>query len=329
MKTTLPYFKTFLPVIIFFSVPAAAQINVVSLNGYVVDINVQPVAVLPASSNCTWGYNYNVKLNYLVTFVGSNRPSSLSTLQGTVGCNPATSFFDLPNNGGGGSVTAANAWSGSSDCGSVTPSSLGCNTINIQIEGPGISQRTVSYPVTFTPLPVTLLSFEAAAEKDRVKLTWSTASETNNDHFIVERSINANEWSDIEKIKGAINSSVTRSYTYYDAFPAEGTAYYRLKQVDLDGHINFSRIVSVNFHKAGPALSVYPVPNRGNNIGINGVSDYKNYALSMTDINERVVYSATSVSASMDLPELKPGIYMMRFTNRATNETTTIRYMKL
>jgi len=329
VRKNLSFPKTFFPAILFFSIPAAAQITVVSSNGYVVDINVQPVAILPASSSCAWGYNYNVKLNYLVTFAGSNKPAALYTLQGTIGCNPATSFFDLPNTGGSGSVTAANAWRGLSDCSTSTPSSLACNTVNIEISGPGISSRTISYAVTFTPLPVTLLSFEAAAEKNRVKLNWSTASETNNDHFIVERSIKANEWIDIEKIKGAINSSVTQNYTYCDVFSAGGTVYYRLKQVDLDGHINFSRVVSVDFHQQGSVLNVYPVPNRGNTIGINGVSDYKNYELTITDINERIVYSTTSVTASMYLPELKPGIYMMRFTNRNTNESSTTRYVKL
>ncbi|MES1223820.1 MAG: hypothetical protein ABUT20_50460, partial [Bacteroidota bacterium] len=121
MKNIIPHYLLPLFVSIFLNMSVSAQINVVSTNGYIVDINVTPIGIDAASNSCKWGYNYTVKLNYHVSFVGSNKPSSLYTLQGSVGCGSSTSFFDLPNNGGNGVVSSATAWRSLSDCKTASP----------------------------------------------------------------------------------------------------------------------------------------------------------------------------------------------------------------
>ena len=310
-------------------IESSAQITVSSTTGYIVDINVRPIAVLPASLSCQWGYNYNVKLSYQVFITGPNKPSSLYTLQGTIGCSNTTSFFDLPNNGGAGVTTAANAWRPAGDCNVITPSLLGCNTVNIQIEGPGISSRTVSYPMTYTPLPVTLEEFSVKENDDLVKLSWTTASEFNSDHFVVQRLIKENEWSDLAKISAARNSSDRRVYDYTDSFSVYGAAYYRLKQVNKDGNFSFSKTVSIMMRHNGPAITVYPVPNRDNKIHVQGIAEYKNIEMTLTDINGSKLYSIARLSPEMILPQLKTGTYLLRFVNRETGGSAVIRYLKL
>jgi len=95
------------------------------------------------------------------------------------------------------------------------------------------------------PLPVELLSFNAEAMGDRVRLRWTTASETQNELFVVERSANAAGFEGIANVPGAGTSSQRRDYVFDDAEPLVGTSYYRLRQVDTDGSGSVSDVVAV------------------------------------------------------------------------------------
>ena len=77
-------------------------------------------------------------------------------------------------------------------------------------------------------------------------LSWATATETNNDHFEVERSSDAINFKTIKEIPGAMNSLETKKYVYVDSNPEPGINYYRLKQVDLDGTYKYAPIVDVD-----------------------------------------------------------------------------------
>jgi hypothetical protein len=97
------------------------------------------------------------------------------------------------------------------------------------------------------PFPVELLSFEASADDDHVDLKWSTASETNNDYFTIERSKTADDFEKLIDVDGAGNSNSILHYYTVDENPLPGLSYYRLKQVDYDGAFTYSEIRSVFF----------------------------------------------------------------------------------
>ncbi|MFP4288137.1 MAG: hypothetical protein ACLFQS_02675 [Bacteroidales bacterium] len=92
------------------------------------------------------------------------------------------------------------------------------------------------------PLPVELFHFlvEANHEDNTVDLRWATASETNNDFFSLERSINTVESETIGYANGAGFSSETIHYTFTDHTPIAGISYYRLKQTDFDGSYEYT-----------------------------------------------------------------------------------------
>ena len=77
------------------AVPSHAQCTVASNSGYSVHLNVYPEAIVPATMSCPYGYNYQVRMRYDITFSGSNIPSELYTLQGRVHCGSTNLFFDL------------------------------------------------------------------------------------------------------------------------------------------------------------------------------------------------------------------------------------------
>ncbi len=94
-------------------------------------------------------------------------------------------------------------------------------------------------------LPVTLLSFDAMCEGKKVKLNWTTASETNNDYFTIEKTDDLQRtWNFLTTIDGAGNSNSITNYNYIDVNPYQ-TTYYRLKQTDFDGNYKYSEIVYV------------------------------------------------------------------------------------
>lgn len=107
----------------------------------------EEVLSIVAPQTCPNGYNYNVELGYDVAFSGSNTPANLWTLQANIlNCgDAATIFFDLPNQGGGGTLTTtSNPWRNQSDCATATLADFGCQALEITIDGPGIASQTLS-----------------------------------------------------------------------------------------------------------------------------------------------------------------------------------------
>ncbi|MDT8411307.1 MAG: hypothetical protein RQ875_02495 [Vicingaceae bacterium] len=95
-----------------------------------------------------------------------------------------------------------------------------------------------------TPLPVTLFNFETDCENGFVVLNWSTASEINNDYFVIEKSTDAINFFPIATVQGNGNSNSFISYNYTDPSPNYTTTYYRLKQVDFNGAFEYFEVVA-------------------------------------------------------------------------------------
>lgn len=120
----------------------------------------------------------------------------------------------------------------------------------------------INPPIVCSVLPVELLAFNATAENNSVvKCEWTTASETNNDYFAIERSIDGITFERIGITKGAGTSSHANHYEFYDNQPLPGNSYYRLKQVDLNANYNFSNTESVNIGST-EIINIWPNPTQ-------------------------------------------------------------------
>jgi hypothetical protein len=107
------------------------------------------------------------------------------------------------------------------------------------------------------PLPVKLLNFTATRNGNGNLLQWTTTEETNTDRYEVER----NAGTDFEKIgqvKVNANSNLEKHYTFEDKQPLSGTIYYRLKIVDKDGQVDYSKTATV---KSDGKARIYIYPN--------------------------------------------------------------------
>lgn len=116
------------------------------------------------------------------------------------------------------------------------------------------------------PLGVHWLDFTAAFQSQTtVRLGWETASENNSDYFAVERSLDGKTFDEIGRVKAAGFSASPTTYPFFDRnLPSQNDVfYYRLRQIDRDGSVNYSKIVEVKralFNVAPNNLTLYPNP---------------------------------------------------------------------
>lgn len=294
---------------------SSGQCSVISTDGYTVEISVTPQAIV-APTTCPFGYNYNVEMAYEIKFTGS-APATLYTMQGFLTCNQGDLFFNLPNNASSGTfVTTVNPFNNTSDCATATVTSLGCQEVNIDIEGPGIPAQTVN--CSNNGLPIELLGFETNARNNgEVLLSWITLTETDNDYFTIERSANGLDWNEIQQIKGAGNSKEILYYRYIDPYPLPGISYYRLKQTDLDGSFSYSKIQSAQTRQSKQTLTIRYSNTNAHQITIEGspesLSTLRVYNhLGQTFTTQVAIQSIHPSKITMDLTQLPSGVYFVR-----------------
>jgi hypothetical protein len=106
-------------------------------------------------------------------------------------------------------------------------------------------------------LPVELVSFSATPQNNWVQLNWQTSSELSNSHFELEKSTDGIVFEYIETIAAKGNNLHGADYQVQDPSSTQ-TTYYRLKQVDLDGTFQYSKIINIEGHSLH---SKAPYPN--------------------------------------------------------------------
>jgi len=106
-------------------------------------------------------------------------------------------------------------------------------------------------------LPVTLTSFTAVAARQEVQLNWTVAGESNFRQYIIERSTDGRSFT----AAGSISAANLPAYSFTDLrVPLNGTLYYRLKMVDMDGRQTYSKTVAVKLRSDKGSLVLYPNP---------------------------------------------------------------------
>ena len=126
-----------------------------------------------------------------------------------------------------------------------------------------VSSKTfdaVTASIIYSTLPVSLTSFTAKRQSEAsVLLRWTTASEQQNSHFALERSGDGIHYQTIGNVQ-AQGGTAGFSYSFSDNVPMDGTLYYRLKQIDLDGKEHLYGVRMVQPGSAVTALTLYPNP---------------------------------------------------------------------
>ena len=128
--------------------------------------------------------------------------------------------------------------------------------------GAGRIDAYEAYLLALSMIPVELSSFTAAADENSVTLNWSTASETNNSGFAVERKTSLDErWKEIGFVPGFGTTTQRKSYTFLDKNLTMGSYSYRIKQTDLDGTFEYSSAVVVEVNRPEKYTLAQNFPN--------------------------------------------------------------------
>ena len=110
-------------------------------------------------------------------------------------------------------------------------------------------------------LPVEWGEIEAVAEGFHVIFTWETISEENSDKFIVQRTKDGITFEDMTDVSASGNSGTLKEYSYLDTAPIHGESYYRLKEIDIDGKEQYSKLFPIDFDAPEHVnLTLYPNP---------------------------------------------------------------------
>ncbi|KAA5547400.1 T9SS type A sorting domain-containing protein [Adhaeribacter rhizoryzae] len=175
------------------------------------------------------------------------------------------------------------------------------------------------------PLPVELISFAGESTKEGILLTWSTASEKNNDYFELERSADGKTYAKIGQEKGKGTTNSRQMYTLRDNRASQGTYYYRLKQVDLDGTFTYSNVIAVKhgFGLGRANLVVAPNPVSSGQFTLRLPEAATNAQLQILDLNGRLMATqnleagVTEASFSTQNLQLRAGNYIIKIIDGA------------
>jgi hypothetical protein len=138
-----------------------------------------------------------------------------------------------------------------------------CESVEVLLIGDndaGIKKNSevCKFPAS-TVLPVELMVFSFDPESKA--LFWETASEVNNEGFVIEHSMDAENWVELGFQIG-LGTSITGNSYHYPLLTKEIKGYYRLKQIDFNGAIQYSGIVSISAEYSNDASwgALYPNP---------------------------------------------------------------------
>jgi hypothetical protein len=152
-------------------------------------------------------------------------------------------------------------------------------------------------------LPVDMLYSNAETVNGNVVITWTTASEINNDFFTIERSNDLINWNAIGTVSGAGNSKTETEYEYTDFTTLSGTTYYRIVQTDFDGTSETFDAMSVNGNDAKVKnIEIENTIHTGNSMNVRFTTEstepvnVKVYSLSGTLLGETTVYPHAGIN---------------------------------
>jgi hypothetical protein len=174
------------------------------------------------------------------------------------------------------------------------------------------------------PLPIDLLYFDAEEQDGLVHLKWSTATETNNSYFMVERSDDGSTWTELVRMDGAGTSNSTLNYQAFDDAPLPGISYYRLSQTDFDGSREYFAPKSVVI-ESPLDLRVFPNPNNGQfEIFLN--AEAGEVQIRLVNQSGIVVLQKTinQNRITMDRADLPAGLYLLEVTGITSREVRKV-----
>ena len=228
----------------------------------------------------------------------------------------------------GGTISKAGDFGSHSFFETVTnPNDGSTISIEITIVSTAVAEEFSVGPVSVecVVLSVELSSFQVQKLEEGVLVEWQTATEINNDFFMIERSTNGIDYVSIGETKGAGTSFLQQEYSFIDRAPQIGSNYYRIKQYDFDGQMSLSDVKVVEIEDASTIseLWIYPNPADGF-INISLYPDGNSRArIEIIDMKGQIVQSISDIKDTtnpftLNTDHLTSGSYIVRSQQGST-----------
>ncbi|MEY4877549.1 MAG: hypothetical protein RL708_2699, partial [Bacteroidota bacterium] len=235
--------------------------------------------------------------------------------------------------------TGAPANTGSNLTGSVSSTSSPANFNSFSTFALGNKSGGVNV------LPVELMSFIATLDTNKINLNWQTATESNNDYFEIEKSVDGNSFDYFQKVKSKSVNGTSRyllDYQTQDINPSNGYNFYRLKQFNLDGTFEYSNIVAINYGSSSTLTEDEKVELLSSNdnpaLRITTPSSWQNtqYDLSIFNQNGQLLKQfeafnmdgGSSEVKPLDMGYVEPGLYVAVLSNITQKKKKTFKIIK-
>ena len=183
-------------------------------------------------------------------------------------------------------------------------------------------------------LPVELVRFSSTLADGSAVIDWETATELNNERFLLEKSADGQNFVEVASIKGGGTSSVLLRYQFTDKNLKEGIFFYRLSQFDFDGKSEILGVISLvnNVGIVNSNVMLFPNPISNNRLiaSLTGKLVLEEWTATLIDLQGKVIQHKTGHAGqtvlSMDIPlDLISGTYLLRVQTR--NELVTKRLL--
>ncbi len=206
----------------------------------------------------------------------------------------------------------------------VTNVSTANGTFNISLASTAFTAGTALtvFNGQATVLPIKFGNITASLVNGETKINWNILLEENISRYIIERSANAVQFTEV----GSVTATRSAAYQFTDFYTAAGVNYYRIKAVGIDGEAKYSSVLKVNNSKGATELSVYPNPVKGNTLNVQLTNAPKGtYSLNLFNEAGQRVYTTQmtiaggSINQTIALPaRVKAGSYSLTVTGDAS-----------
>lgn len=176
-------------------------------------------------------------------------------------------------------------------------------------------------------LPVALTDFSLYEKEQSVVLSWVTASESNNEGFEIQHSVNAVDWDNIGFVNGMGDTNVRTDYSFVHETPKDGYNYYRLKQIDFDDKYEYTNTLSQFMEIRVSEVSIYPNPVQ-EVLNVDLVDG--DYEVTVMNSQGRILdQTLTTDWATFNFSNYQSGVYFLLIKNTQTNTEELKKIVKL
>lgn len=247
----------------------------------------------------------------------------------------AGSTLDLPTgplDAAGKSNLRIGKYSGSSGDGSGMPSTYSGSAIVIDPDDAAIVWNATSnaWEVSFAvsgfsgfivqsvsgTLPVSWASFEVLQKQTAALLLWSTTSEQDASHFVIEHSTNGSNWTQVGIVAASGNSNSTKHYQFIHQQPVKGTNVYRIQQQDLNGNVHYSVIKQLRLSMIENTVDILSNPVENGLLKI--LVHNRTQLISLINSSGQTVWQQQVAAGVHTIPvgAFTKGVYLLRTENR-------------